>query len=65
MENSLPPHSEYLNTESRFTDDWVIIFCDPTLPEARDTDLDDPPVKEPVYTPDDERNLDFDPDLDD
>ena len=62
---SLPPHSEYLNTESRFTDDWVIIFCDPTLPEARDTDLDDPPVKEPVYAPDDERNLDFDLNLDD
>jgi hypothetical protein len=62
---SLPAHSTYLNTESRFTDDWIIIFCDPTLPEARDTDLDDEPSRDPVYEPDDERNLDFDLNLDD
>ena len=62
----LPPYSAYLSSESRFTKNWAIIFCDPTLPEARDRDLDDEPVKsEPVYSPDDEMNLDFDLNLDD
>ena len=62
----LPPYSAYLSSDSRFTKNWAIIFCDPTLPEARDRDLDDEPVKsEPVYSPDDEMNLDFDLNLDD
>lgn len=62
----LPPYSAYLGSESRFTKNWAIIFCDPTLPEARDRDLDDEPVRsEPVYSPDDEMNLDFDLNLDD
>ena len=62
----IPPYSAYLSSESRFTKNWAIIFCDPTLPEARDRDLDDEPVKsEPVYSPDDEMNLDFDLNLDD
>ena len=45
----------------------MIIFCDPTLPEARDTDLDDTPTpREPaVFEPDEEMDLDFDLDLDD
>ena len=41
---SLPAHSTYLNKETRFTDNWIILFCDPTLPEARDRDLDDDPT---------------------
>jgi hypothetical protein len=41
----LPGFSVYLNDESRFTEDWYIIFCDPTLPEAKDTDLDDEPSR--------------------
>ena len=62
----LPPYSAYLSSDSRFTKNWAIIFCDPTLPEARDRDLDDEPVRsEPIYSPDDERNLDFDLNLDD
>ena len=63
----LPNHSVYVDQENRFTDDWVIIFCDPTLPEARDTDLDDTPTpREPaVFEPDEEMDLDFDLDLDD
>jgi len=62
----LPPYSAYLSSESRFTKNWAIIFCDPTLPEARDRDLDDEPVKsKPTYSPDDETNLDFDLNLDD
>lgn len=69
--NGLPPHSSYLNTESRFTKNWAVIFCDPTLPEARDRDLDDestpiePMRSEPVFDEDDEMNLDFDINLDD
>ena len=62
----LPPYSAYLSSESRFTKNWAIIFCDPTLPEARDRDLDDEPVQsKPTYSPDDEMNLDFDLNLDD
>ena len=71
----LPNHSVYVNKESRFTDNWVIIFCDPTLPEARDTDLDDNPTpkgpaiyepeEEVEYELDEEMDLDFDLDLDD
>ena len=64
---SLPAHSTYLNKESRFTDNWIILFCDPTLPEARDRDLDDDPTprsQEPVWDANDEKNLDFDLNLD-
>ena len=62
----LPPYSAFLSSDSRFTKNWAIIFCDPTLPEARDRDLDDEPDRsEPVYSPDDEMNLDFDLNLDD
>lgn len=32
----LPKWSEWFNQESKFTQDkWYIVFCDPTLPEAR------------------------------
>ena len=64
---SLPAHSTYLNKESRFTDNWIILFCDPTLPEARDRDLDDDPTPRsqgPVWDANDEKNLDFDLNLD-
>lgn len=44
-DDELPGFSVYLNEESRFTEDWYIIFCDPTLPEAKDTDLDDEPSR--------------------
>jgi len=67
--DALPPHSAYLNQESRFTDDWIVLFCDPTLPEARDRDLDDdPPTPEKKQADvdwNDEQDLDFDLNLDD
>ena len=44
-DDELPGFSVYLNEESRFTEAWYIIFCDPTLPEAKDTDLDDEPSR--------------------
>lgn len=63
---SLPSYSARLNPDSRFTDDWVVIFCDPTLPEARDKDLDDdPPSRSEELSTDEEKNLDFDLNLDD
>ena len=65
---SVPAHSTYLNKESRFTDNWIILFCDPTLPEARDRDLDDDPASRsqaPVWDSNDEKSLDFDLNLDD
>lgn len=63
---ALPPFSVYLNKESKFTEDWVVVFCDPTLPEAKDADTT------PSYTPprqfeekiENEKDLDFDLDLD-
>ena len=59
----LPNFSAYLNQDNRFTKNWYIIFCDPTLPEARDLDLDDaPPSKstKPVFDDDDDLDIDFD-----
>ena len=41
----LPSFSERLEG-SRYTKNWYIIFCDPTLPEKRDVDLDDAAAKE-------------------
>jgi chromosome segregation ATPase len=65
-ETELPPHSAFLSSDTRFTKDWAIIFCDPTLPEARDRDLDDEPsTTQPTFTPDEEKSLDFDLKLDD
>lgn len=63
----LPSYSAILNADSRFTDDWAVIFCDPTLPEARDRDLDDDPTpkRNQELSADEEKNLDFDLNLDD
>lgn len=32
--DSLPNFSEWLSSENKFTKNWYVIFCDPTLPEA-------------------------------
>lgn len=56
----LPMFSEMLNEESRFTEDWYVIFCDPTLPEARDTDLDDDPRDLELEPSADDLNINFD-----
>lgn len=37
----LPPHSVFLNQEDRFTENWTVVFCDPTLPSAKDLDLEE------------------------
>jgi len=58
-DDELPGFSVYLNEDSRFTEDWYIIFCDPTLPEAKDTDLDDEPSKSRSEDIDD-MNINFD-----
>ncbi len=39
---NLPQFAERLTDDNKFTKkNWVIIYCDPTLPEARDLDLED------------------------
>ncbi len=42
---ALPSFAEWLPQDDRFTKNWYVIFCDPSLPEKRDVDLDapDPP----------------------
>lgn len=55
----MPMFSEILSEESRFTENWYVIFCDPTLPEARDTDLDDD-LSEQAPEPNDDLNINFD-----
>lgn len=57
---SLPSFSEWLSKENKYTKGWYVIFCDPSLPEKGDPDLDETVTptrrkKEPV---DDELNLD-------
>ena len=44
-DSDLPPFSSWLNKKSKFTKKWYIVYCDPTLPEKRDKDLDDDPVE--------------------
>ena len=56
----LPMFSEMLNEESRFTEEWYVIFCDPTLPEARDTDLDDESEEMSPAPLDDDLDINFD-----
>ena len=63
-----PEILDYLNQENKFTKNWYVIFCDPTLPEARDRDLDDVPPREAI-TPkksviDDDDDFDLDIDFD-
>lgn len=39
---AMPQHAVTLADDNKFTKKgWIIVFCDPTLPEARDRDLDD------------------------
>lgn len=40
-DSDLPPFSAWLNKKSKFTKKWYIVYCDPTLPEKKDKDLDD------------------------
>ncbi len=35
-EKEIPAFAEMVDSSSRLTDDWYILYCDPTLPEARD-----------------------------
>ena len=40
------------NKKNKYTKKWYIIYCDPTLPEKRDKELeDDAPLVEPVIEP--------------
>ena len=58
---ALPKYSKKLDQGNKFTKGWYIIFCDPTLPEARDTDLDDDSNDIPK---DNGADQDFDLDID-
>ena len=64
-----------MNKKNKYTKKWYIIYCDPTLPEKTDKELEDEaPVVEPIIEPsgeaiekkqdDDESLDDFDLDLD-
>jgi hypothetical protein len=48
---AMPRYSEKLNQDSKFTKKWYVLFCDPTLPEASDRDLegDDVPTYKSTY----------------
>jgi hypothetical protein len=58
-----PQFSALLNQENKYTKNWYVIFCDPTLPEARDSDLDEEVKPRPSRTPNEELD-DFDLDID-
>ena len=58
--DALPKFSTYIGQESKFTKNWYVIFCDPTLPEARDRDLDDIPAPKESSAPKDDLDLDID-----
>ncbi len=67
---ALPQFAEWLPDDNKFTKKgWYLMFCDPTLPEAEDSDLvnsslDDEPAPRSQPTFEDEDNLDdFDLDL--
>ena len=38
----LPQFAEWLSDETKYTRNWYILFCDPSLPEKGDPDLDEP-----------------------
>ena len=59
-EEELPQYSVFLNQESKFTKNWYVMFCDPSLPEARDTDLDDAPEKKTLPSLEDDLDINFD-----
>ena len=56
----LPSFSEWLSKDNKYTKDWYVIFCDPSLPEKGDPDLDEQKeIKRKRQKPvDDELNLD-------
>ena len=57
----LPRYAVRLNEENKFTKKgWYILFCDPTLPEAQDSDLegDDIPTWKSTYGVDEEMGFD-------
>ena len=57
----LPRYAVRLNEENKFTKKgWYILFCDPTLPEAGDADLegDDIPTWKSTYGVDEEMGFD-------
>jgi chromosome segregation ATPase len=57
---SLPSFSEWLPKENKYTKGWYVIFCDPSLPEKGDPDLDESstPLRKKQAPVDDELNLD-------
>ena len=57
---TLPSFSEWLPADNKYTKDWYVMFCDPSLPEKGDPDLEQETesqkrTQEPF---DDEMNLD-------
>ena len=57
----LPRYASRLNEENKFTKKgWYVLFCDPTLPEAGDKDLqgDDVPTWKSTYGVDEELGMD-------
>jgi len=72
----IPVHAEWLPDDNKFTrKGWYISYCDPTLPEARDWELDEGPTpadlpvdddkgSKPQMSDDDMFNLDDFEDLD-
>jgi hypothetical protein len=48
---AMPRYSARLNEDSKFTKKWYVLFCDPTLPEASDKELegDDVPTYKSTY----------------
>ena len=48
----IPVHAEWLPDDNKFTrKGWYISFCDPTLPEARDWELDEVATPQPTNLP--------------
>jgi hypothetical protein len=63
--DALPQFAEWLPDDNKFTKkNWYIMFCDPTLPEAEDSDLVNS-AYDPEPTPRDEPEYDDEEDLDD
>ncbi len=63
-DDPLPRYAVRLNQENKFTKKgWYVLFCDPTLPEAGDSDLegDDVPTWKSTYGVDEELGLDTPP----
>ena len=60
----LPGFAEWLPQDNRFTKGWHVIFCDPSLPERGDPDLDGPDnsvsTSQETVAPQVEEELNFD-----